>query len=199
MHLYPHSVHSPRFVTRNQHHMMVEFSDDRSVSGHRLVFLSAMMPRHYSGGPLIVRIMWMAKTESPGNMYWAGYFERHDATKDMDDYNFYGGVGWVGPCGNLVYTDLYYSLATLPAGMLPGEHLRMYLNRFRQDTVNDTLNVPAQLLAVTVREANPTVEREDQFDRQFPLAALQKIPEVSVPPVAAPTRPADDGSLSRTE
>jgi len=147
-----------------------------------------MMPRHYSGGPLIVRIMWIAKTESPGNVFWAAQFERQDATKDIDDSNFYVAVGWLGPCGNLVYTDIYFQTAWLPAGMAAGEHLRLNVSRYRHDTVNDTLNVPVQVLAVTVREANPTVELEAQFDKQFPLPALRVV-EVDGPPVAAPVPP----------
>jgi hypothetical protein len=177
--LYTHPTYSPSNVVRNLH-PLIEFTDSRAVFGHNVAFFEGIMPRHYSGGPLILRLMWIAKVETAGNVYWGVHFERQDPSKDADDNNTYGGVGWLAPCGWLVYTDVYFAMATLPAGLSPGEHLRLTLVRNRQHEL-DTMASPAQVLSVTVREPNAAVELESQFSAQFPIdpirvSALRPVP-----------------------
>ncbi len=131
---------------------VLDFDDSTDKSA---VF-SAVMPRNFSGGGLVVAVAWMATSATTGQVVWKGAFERHqDDTDDLDADGFAIAPTVTATTATLAgepkYSEITFSAAQID-GVAVGEHFRFKLTR---DTgaPGDSLVGDSELLSVEIREA----------------------------------------------
>jgi len=119
---------------------------------------SAVLPRHYGGGGVTVRIYWAATSATSGSVRWQAAFERQaSGGDDIDSDSFAtansaGGTA-DGTSGKLTYTDITFTDGAQMDSLAVGERFRLKVNRDADGTSGtDDATGDAELLAVELIE-----------------------------------------------
>jgi hypothetical protein len=134
-------------------HPVLEF--DQSTD-EEAVF-TAMLPRHYAGGGITVRLVWAADGVTSGNVVWETAFERiNDGGQDLDADSFAtanssGAVAVPGTDGVTKYTDIAHTNGGQIDSLAAGEAFRLKVRRDANHG-SDTAAADAQLIAVELKE-----------------------------------------------
>ena len=133
-------------------HLVVDFDDSANES----MMWTAIMPRHYRGGGLTVRVHFAMKTAVEGTVDWDVCFERiGEGQQDIDEDGFAAAQSAddntvPATCGHVAVAEITLSDGAQIDGILAGELFRMKLTR---DAASDDAAGDAQVLAVEVRES----------------------------------------------
>jgi hypothetical protein len=132
-------------------HVVLDFDADTNESS----YFSAVLPKHYAGGNLAVRLHWLATSATTGNVRWRAAFERLEAAgPDLDSSGFQTAIEANGAAGG---TNGQVTITTLTLtaldGATAGDAFRIAVTRVADDGVNDTMVGDAELLAVELVEA----------------------------------------------
>lgn len=121
-----------------------------------------IMPRHYAGGGVTVRLIWAATSATSGTCRWSVAFERlADAdtqTDDLDTDSFATAqtTGVSPPAGNagqLQYTDIAFTDGAQMDSIAVGEMFRLKIMRDADGTSGtDDMAGDAELVMVEIRE-----------------------------------------------
>lgn len=146
----PPAANAATLDTRNGRPVL-DFDADANEAAH----FSAVLPKHYAGGNLAVRLHWMATSAASGNVCWRAAFERLEAAgPDLDSDDFQSAVEANGAAsatsGKLTVTTL--TLTALD-GAAAGDAFRIAVTRVANDGTNDTMTGDAELLAIELVEA----------------------------------------------
>jgi hypothetical protein len=141
------------FAARNSHLVLnYDAATDESAD------FEAVLPRHYGGGGITVRLGWMAASATSGSCRWQVQFERHDdESSDLDGDLFAsaqsaGGTA-PGTTGQVQYTDLAFTDGAQIDSLAAGEGFRLRVTRDANGTSGtDDMTGDAQLLSVELRE-----------------------------------------------
>lgn len=136
---------------RNQHPTL-----DFDSATQEIAVWTALMPQHYAGGNLTIRVTWAA-VPTTGTVGWDVTFERIDAaTLDIDADSFataqtitaatVSGTSGVTSATSVTAT----AGSTGTDSIAAGDPFRL---RLRRDVANDTAAGDAQVLTVEIREA----------------------------------------------
>jgi len=133
-------------------HVVLDFDDSTDESA----LFSAVMPRHYSAGDLVVTIVWLATSATSGNVVWDAAFERHqDDVTDLDSDSFAAAQSATDAAasasGEPQYTEVAFASDEID-GVAPGESFRLKVTR-DADNAGDTMSGDAEMVAVEIREA----------------------------------------------
>ena len=132
-------------------HPVLEFDD---TAGESAVWTS-IMPRHYRGGGLTVRVHFAMKTATSGTVDWDVCFERiGEGQQDIDEDGFAAAQSAddntvPATCGHVAVAEITLSDGAQIDGILAGELFRTKLTR---DAASDDAAGDAQVLAVEVKE-----------------------------------------------
>lgn len=137
--------------TRNNH-LVLDFdaaTDESAIFG-------GVLPRHYSGGGLTVRVGWMASTATSGNAVMTGAWERGiDESGDMDSDSFATAISVTAAApstsGFIQYTDIAFTSGTQMDSLAVGEGYRLQITR-NASNGSDTMSGDLELWRVEVRE-----------------------------------------------
>lgn len=139
--------------TRNGHPVL----DFDGATDEEAVF-GAVLPRHYAGGGLTVRVFAMATSATSGTMRWQAAIERHQAsTDDLDADSFAAfqsaGVSAPGTSGHVVTADIAFTSGAQMDSLAAGESFRLKIRRDADGTSGtDDIATDCELLRVEVRE-----------------------------------------------
>ena len=136
-------------------HSVLDFDaaiDEEAVFG-------GVLPRHYSGLGITVRLAWMASSAVAGTCRWQGAFERHDdegSDLDLDSFAAFQSAGASAPAtsGAVQYTDMVFADGAQIDGLLATESFRFKLRRDADGTSGtDDMVGDAELLRIEFRES----------------------------------------------
>lgn len=131
---------------------------DFSPTRNEVAMFAAVMPQHYAGSGVTVRVSVMASSATTGDMDWGGFFKSvsHDVD-DLDTKNFVApqvntAVDAPSVLGEAVYFDIGFADGANMDSVAAGELFFFLLMRDAQDTSNDDMGGDAELLTVEIRE-----------------------------------------------
>lgn len=138
------------FGARNGHHCL-EFDAATDESA----IWSFVIPAHYSGGGITVRVYWAGASATTGSIVLMGAWERiDDEGLDVDADSFAADVSGTfaapGTTGMVQYSEIAFTNSEID-GLLVNELARFRLTR-DANNVSDDMSGDAQILAVAVRE-----------------------------------------------
>ena len=135
------------FDTRNSI-LKLDFDDTTSESG---VFVGVLPEAAPLGSGLIVRLWWMAKTATSGNVVWGVQFEKTGTDNDADSFDT-AATGTSAANGTSGIETLASITITTVDSLAAGDRFRLKVYR---DAANasDTMTGDAELVAVEVRSA----------------------------------------------
>lgn len=119
---------------------------------------SGVLPRHYAGGGLTVRIYWAATSATSGTCRWNAAIERQDASgQDLDSDSFAtaqaAGGSAPGTSGALLYTEITFTSGAQMDSLAAGERFRLKITRDADGTGGtDDMTGDAEVFAVEVKE-----------------------------------------------
>jgi hypothetical protein len=119
---------------------------------------SGVLPRHYAGGGLTVRLFWAATSATSGTCQWAVAIERAaDEGQDLDSDGFAAAqqAGGSAPAtsGMLQYTDIDFDDGSEMDSLAAGERFRLKVTRDADGTNGtDDMTGDAELFAVEIIE-----------------------------------------------
>ena len=132
-------------------HPLLEFDDS---TGESAVW-TGVLPRHYRGGGLTVRIHYAMKTAVAGTTDWDMAFERiGEAQQDIDSDGFAAAQSAddntvPATCGHVGVAEITFADGDEIDNILAGELFRTKLTR---DAASDDAAGDAQVLAVEIKE-----------------------------------------------
>ena len=137
---------------RNVAHLVLDFD----ASTEEAAYFEGVLPRHYAGGGITLRLCWMATSATSGNVVWGACFERHDdeATDlDADSFASEQTATSAAPAtsGAVQYVDIAFTDGAQLDSLATGEHFRIKIARKAADG-SDTISGDAELLSVELRE-----------------------------------------------
>lgn len=119
---------------------------------------SGVLPRHYAGGGLTVRVFVAFTSATSGSCRWQGAIERMDASSldiDADSFTAFQSVGVTAPgtTGQIITGDLAFTSGANMDSLAAGEMFRLKIRRDADGTSGtDDIATDAELLAVEIRE-----------------------------------------------
>lgn len=146
------SANYATFTTRNGNLVL----DYDAATDESADFVS-VLPRHYGGGGITVRLGWMGKSATSGTTRWSAAFERHDTATDLgaDSFataNTAAGTA-PGTTGYTAYTDIAFTDGAQIDSLAVGEKFRLRIARDADGTSGtDDMTGDAQLQTVELRE-----------------------------------------------
>lgn len=146
----PPAAAAATFDTRNGH-VVLDFDADANET----VYFESVMPKHYAGGSLAMKLHWMATSATSGNVRWSAAFERLEANGPDLDANDFQTAAAANGAANATSGKLTVTTLTLTAldGAAAGDAFRIAVTRVANDGTNDTMTGDAELLAVELVEA----------------------------------------------
>jgi len=143
----PPSTAFATFDTRNSI-LKLDYDDTTSESG---VFVGVLPEAASLGSGLIVRLWWMAKTATSGNVVWGVQFEKTGTDNDADSFDT-AATGTSAANGTSGIETLASITITAIDSLAAGDRFRLKVYR---DAANasDTMTGDAELVAVEVRSA----------------------------------------------
>jgi hypothetical protein len=132
-------------------HVVLDFDADANETAH----FASVLPQHFAGGDLAVKLHWMATSATSGNVRWSAAFERLEADgPDLDSTGFQSAVEATATAnatsGKLTVTTI--TLTALDDAAAAGDAFRIAITRVATDGTNDTMTGDAELLAVELVE-----------------------------------------------
>lgn len=118
-----------------------------------------IMPQHYAGGGVTIRLRWGAATANTGNVRWGAAFRELLTTDDTDSSHSYSYQEFTDAApGTLgAYEDTAGNISFTDGGQMDsvgaGDLFILRLRREASDTTNDTMAGDAYLLMVEMRES----------------------------------------------
>lgn len=115
-----------------------------------------MLPAHYSGGGLTIKLFWAASTATANGVVWGTSIERQDeATLDLDADSFAAestiAATAPGTSGALDYAQTAHTSGAQMDSLAAGERFRLKVARKVADG-SDTMTGDAELYSVSVLE-----------------------------------------------
>lgn len=148
----PPSSGYPQIVVRNNHPLLA-FDDTTQETSN----WSGIMPPNYGGGNLVVKIMWMGRAATSGNVVWDATFEDL-AAQDQDSDGYATSQQAAATAASATSGILSTTSITCTAGsagtdsLAAGDPFRVRVRRVAADA-GDTMVGDAQLQLVNVYEA----------------------------------------------
>jgi hypothetical protein len=141
----------PTLSARNGH-VVIAFGDTTI----REAWFTAILPRHYAGGGITVRLFWMAATATTNNVRWQVAFERLTAAgQDIDASGFAtavaGNFAAPGTSGQVAQSEIAITDGAAMDSVAVGELFRLSIERVGNSGF-DTMAGNAELLRVELRE-----------------------------------------------
>lgn len=142
-----------QLTTRNQHPILAF----RAATGPEYAHFAGVLGRGYDGNGLTVLLIWCAASASTGSVVWAGQFERHHATHDIDSDGWGTRVEAAAAATNtrgdgyLQFTSINFSDGAEIDSLAIGESFRLRIERDALDAGDDMAG-DAQLLMVALFE-----------------------------------------------
>lgn len=139
--------------TRNGH-LVLDFD---GASDEEAVFHS-VLPGHYAGGGLTLRLFVMLTSATSGTMRWQAAVERHQASSDdLDSDSFASfqsaGVSAPGTSGMVVTVDITFTAGAQMDSLAAGESFRLKIRRDADGTSGtDDITTDAELYAAHLKE-----------------------------------------------
>jgi hypothetical protein len=138
--------------TRNSHPVL-----DFDASAVEYAIFGFVLPSHYSGGGLTVRLGWGASTATSGDVVWTSEIERINAsTLDIDADSFASAQTATGTApgtsGQIIYTSVAHTSGANMDSLAVGEAARIRIGR-NATSGSDTMTGDAELLSVEILEA----------------------------------------------
>ncbi len=114
----------------------------------------SVLPKHYAGGDLAVKLHWMATSATSGNVRWSAAFERLEANGPDLDSNGFQTAAETNGAANATSGKVTVTSLTLTAldGAAAGDAFRIAVTRVATDGTHDTMTGDAELLAVELVE-----------------------------------------------
>lgn len=132
---------------------------DFDATTDETAYFGGVMPRHYSGGAVVVTLVWAPTSATSGTARWEAAFERHDDgvfDLDVDSFAATQSAGGTAPgtsAGRVRYTSITFSAAQID-GLVAGESFRLLVRRDADGTTGtDDMAGDAELVRVEMREA----------------------------------------------
>lgn len=119
---------------------------------------SGVLPRHYSGNGLTVRVHVAFTSATSGSCRWQGAIERIDSSSldiDADSFTSFQSVGVTAPgtTGQIITGDLTFTSGANMDSLAVGEAFRLKIRRDADGTSGtDDIATDAELLLVEIRE-----------------------------------------------
>jgi hypothetical protein len=122
------------------------------------IFVSGVLPRHYSGGGLTVTLWWMGSTATVGDVCWETAIER--GLTDLDVDSFAAGQATISPApatsGVPTSTSIAHTAGAQMDDLVAGEPFRLRVTRITAG-VTGNMAGDAELLAIELRETPATI------------------------------------------
>jgi hypothetical protein len=146
------SVTSYPVLAGRNGHVVIAFGD----ATVREAWFTSILPRHYAGGGMTVRLYWMAATATTGNVRWQAAFERlAAAAQDIDATGFasfkLADFAAPGTSGQIAQSEIAFTNGAEIDSLAVGELFRLSVQRVGNSGL-DTMVGNAQLLRVELRE-----------------------------------------------
>ena len=153
LHGEPSPTYFPTFDVRNGHPVL-DFADN--PADDQWIRFTSVLPRHYSGSGITVRIHFAMSSATSGNTVWIAAFERMDAggiNIDSDDFAFSKSVTVAVPSssGQIGIAELTFADGSEIDNLQAGEGFRLQVCR-EGNNVNDDAVGDAELLLVELKE-----------------------------------------------
>ena len=136
--------------TRNNHPVL-----DFDAAAVESAIFSGILPNHYQGGGLTVKLHWAATSATSGNVVWNVYIERVGTAQDMDSDSFASAqtatTATSGTSGILVVTSIAFTSGAQMDSLAAGEVFRIKVER-EGSNGSDTMTGDAELRLVEIRE-----------------------------------------------
>jgi hypothetical protein len=137
--------------TRNSHPVL-----DFDAGTDESAIFGSVLPRHYAGGGITVRLGWAASSATSGDVVWNVAIERiDDEGLDIDADGFAAAQAATatapGTSGEVQYTDITFTDGAQMDSLAAGESFRLKITR-DADNGSDTMAGDAELLTVEIRE-----------------------------------------------
>jgi hypothetical protein len=136
--------------TRNNHPCL-----DFDAGTDESAIFTGVLPRHYAGGGITVKIIWSATGATSGDVVWNSAIERLDTGTDMDSDSFATATTATattgGTSGTPAYTDVAHTSGAQMDSLAAGEAFRLKVTRNADDGA-DTMTGDAELIGVEIRE-----------------------------------------------
>lgn len=137
--------------TRNAHPVL-----DFDAAADESAIFGGVLPRHYAGGGITVRLGWLASSATTGDVVWNAAIERHDDdVTDLDADSFAAAQAatatTASASGETQYTDIAFTDGAQMDSVAAGESFRLKITR-DADHASDTMAGDAELLTVEIRE-----------------------------------------------
>lgn len=145
---------NPAQLTTRNHHPILAY---RAGTGAEFAYFGGVFGRGYDGNGLTVTLVWMAATATSGSVVWAGKFERHHATHDIDSDGWGTRVEAAAALTNqrgsgyIQFTTIAFTDGAEIDSLAVGESFRLSIERDATDA-NDDMTGDAQLLRVVITE-----------------------------------------------
>jgi len=143
----PPATNFATFDTRNSI-LKLDYDDTTSEGG---VFVGVLPEAAALGSGLIVRLWWMAKTATSGNVVWGAQFEKTGTDNDADSFDT-AGTGTSAANGTSGIETLTSITITTIDSLTAGDRFRLKVYRDAASG-SDTMTGDAELVAVEVRSA----------------------------------------------
>jgi hypothetical protein len=120
---------------------------------------TGVLPRHYSGSGITVRVHVAFTSATTGSCRWQGAIERIDASSldiDADSFTAFQSVGVSAPgtSGMVVTGDIVFTDGANMDSLVVGEAFRLKIRRDADGTSGtDDIATDAEVLAVEIRES----------------------------------------------
>jgi hypothetical protein len=136
---------------RNRHCVL-----DFDAAADESAIFEGVLPRHYAGGGITVRLLWAGTSATSGNVVWNSAIERiDDEGLDIDADSFATAnavtAGAPATSGMVQYTDIAHTSGAQMDSLAAGEAFRLKITR-DADNGSDTMTGDAELLGVEIRE-----------------------------------------------
>lgn len=142
----------PQLSTRNTHPIL-KFD----TTTQETAFFQAVMPKHYSAGNIVVKVVWSAATATSGTIGWDATFEDMLAgTLDVDADSFATAQTITAATVSGTSGITSVTTVTCTAGSTGTDSLAaggLFRLRVRRDVANDTATGDAEIHAVYLEEA----------------------------------------------
>jgi hypothetical protein len=132
---------------------------DFDASTDESAVFSGVLPRHYAGGGITIRLFWAGSTATSGTCRWDVSIERQaDEGQDLDSDGFAaaqsaGGTA-PGTSGALQYTDIAFTDGAQMDSLAVGERFRLKVTRDADGSGGtDDMTGDAELFGVEIRES----------------------------------------------
>lgn len=136
--------------TRNVHPVL-----DFDAAADESAVFTGVLPRHYAGGGITIKLIWAASSATTGDVVWNTAIERLDTGTDMDADSFATANAATattsGTSGANTYTDVAHTSGAQMDSLAAGEAFRLKVTRNADDAA-DTMTGDAELVAVEIRE-----------------------------------------------